>query len=124
MNKAVARAQRHSQERQEARQSKIRELAEEIEKAIPAKEEMQNQCRKIHGKYVPSIEDFKFIDWLAQNLQIIAQAAGGIRELCEIEEAKVKTKLEVIEQGKGRTDSLLVAAIGARYETKSEVQNG
>ena len=82
--------------------AKIRELARQIEAAIPSGEEMKKMRQKAWDSWIddkrygsPSYTE-RFQDLLAQRFQIIGQAAGGIIASCEIEEAKVKAQLEQI----------------------------
>ena len=102
--------------------AKITELARQIEAATPNREELQGMClSRMHN-----IENYDILtlaeeiaDTIAQRFQIIAQAAGGIIELCEQAEANKKAFEEAIKPGKPEAPS------GRIYKTKSQgVQNG
>ena len=80
----------------------IRELAEAIEKATPSAEELDNQCNRWFSQKVWHCPDHSYRsdqecyqDWIAKRFLVIAQAAGGIKLLCEQAEAEAEHRLAV-----------------------------
>jgi len=106
--------------------TKIKELAEKIEKAVVNRDLLREQRKFWFSKQLWQMPDHSyrtnqecFDDWIVKRFQIIAQAAGGIRELCEQAETNKKAFEEAIKQRKSEVPS------GRIYRTKSqEVQNG
>ena len=75
--------------------TKIKELAEKIEKAVVNRDLLREQRKFWFSKQLWQMPDHSyrtnqecFDDWIVKRFHIIAQAAGGIIELCEQEEVQ------------------------------------